>query len=903
MKTKMYKVMKLKLSTIISNNYNLKAFSTKKLQKNLIMQQDNSIFRHINKINNGNKLIGIKKKHEYIEDIIFVNINKSVTMAEWQIQKKKEEYQQKYLETGKDRYSEYIDGKTALAHILKNGFKYNDITYKRFGKSSSMARNASIAFISEAIYDQLFDITTMGIDLNKPMVLSKFEAYRGLLFSSSNVIQNELPYIVLVEDLIKYIPNQQIKYTIEEDSEYVSKHTGEVIKTKKYPIYSGIDEVEISCFDGMGCHEKDLGDKIERILGVRYPAVQIRVPYMKGLSVEFSFRKYFKEVLHQNYIVDINNISHNIDDVDCIYPLSMWKGNTYFDSWEEYKALFNDYNHEFCVSKYARLTKDETLYTRANFQYLQSLTNLNKDKILELSEYSKQYVNKIISGDLLYSLLFLGLTNNTNGKENNKIDNHFMEAVKINPIMLNDKTIQRSLYNLLKKTINGFKLGRLFINAHYSMVYGDIKLFMEHVARVSDPEGILEPGEFYSPIYEGIYAGFRSPLVHKSEVNKMNFIKNEWLETWCSHLDNLIMLNGCDISMPRMGGMDLDGDAIWVTNNAIIYSSIEDEDIAVVVDKDDKSSSEKTIYNIEQLIEYERRTLSQRIGDITNKSTGLTNQTPNSDKSKKYIDDQNVFLRVAQGHEIDSIKTGTKYVIAPYYNSIKLPYFLIYRYPKEKAFYKKIKRENIVKKKNGQDMDRYNVSMAKSPMNELAWDIEKWEIEILKSFNNVVNNDTYKLLMDNNAEFKENEYLLVKIIYKEFNNDYSKLLKEHKGDKDINKWIMSLYDNYKDKINQLNINKSSLVNYCVLVSYVKDEEDIINDKQRIEKAKVKGKAIRVHDKSSKFTWVVVPDGLLDNLRNNSDYSKFTIIESNDGEEYLGRKYKIVDVDKENLIID
>jgi len=899
----MYKVMKLKLSTIISNEYDLKEFSSKNLQNHLIMQQDNSIFRHINKINNGNKLIGIKKKYEYIEDIIFVNINKSVTMAEWQIQKKKEEYRQKYLETGKKRYAKYIDGKLALTYILKNGFKYKGVIYKRFGKSSSMARNASIAFVSEKIFNQLFDITTMGIDLKKPMVLSKFEAYRGLLFSSSEVIQNELPYIVLVNDLIKCIPNQQIKYTIEEDSEYISKHTGEVIKTKKYPIYSGIDDVEISCFDGMGCHEKDLGDKIEKVLGERYPAIQIRAPYMKGLSVEFSFRKYFKEVLHQDYIIDINNVSHNIDEVDCIYPLSMWKGNAYFDNWDKYKTLFNDYNHEFCVSKYARLTKDETLYTRANFQYLQSLTNLNKQKILELSEYSKQYVNKIISGDLLYSLLFLGLINNIKDKKNSKIDNYFMEAVKINPIMLNDKAIQRSLYNLLKKTINGFKLGRLFVNAHYSMVYGDIKLFMEHVARVANPEGVLKNGEFYSPIYEGIYAGFRSPLIHKSEVNRMNFIKNKWLETWCSHLDNLIMLNGYDISMPRMGGMDLDGDSIWVTNNITIYSSIEDEDVAVVVDKDDKSSSEKTIYNIEQLIEYERRTLSQRIGDITNKSTGLTNQTPSSDKSKKYIDDQNVFLRVAQGHEIDSIKTGTKYVIAPYYNSIKLPYFLIYRYPKEKAFYKKIKKENAVKKKNGQEADRYNVSMAKSSMNELAWDIEKWEIEILKGFNNVVNNDTYKLLMDNNTEFKEDEYLLVKEVYKKFNNDYINLLKEHKGDKDINKWIMSLYDNYKLIVNQLNINKSSLVNYCVLVSYIKDEEDITKDNQRIKKAEVKGKVARIHNKSSKFAWVVVPEIMLDNLRNNSDCNKFSIIESDDGEEYLGRKYKIVDVDKENLIID
>jgi hypothetical protein len=893
----MYKVLKIKLTSLISNSYKLKKFTQNKLQKNLIMQQDNSIFRHINKINDSNEIIG---KHEYIKDIIFVEINRSVTMSEWQIQKKVDEYKLKYEETGKKRYKEYIDGKTSLETILRDGFKYDGITYKRFGKSSSMARNASIAFVSEKIFDKLFNITTMGIDLKKPMVLSKFEAYRGLLFSSSTVIQNDLPYIVLVEDYNKIIPNQKIKYTIEEDSEYKCKYTGQMKKSKKYPIYSGIDDVNISCFDGMGCHEKSMSKKFEEVLGSRYPAVQIRAPYIKGLSLEFCFKKYFTEVLKKDYIIDAFGNSHNINDVDCIYTMSMWKGASYFDSWDNYQKKFKEYNHEFCVSKTSRLTQDETLMTRANFQYLQSLTKMNKENILKLADYSKNYVKKIIDGDLLYSLLFLGLTGNKeNLNKGEKIDNYYMEAVKINSEMLNDKTIKKSLYSLLKKTINGFKLGRLFIKAHYSMVYGDLKLFMEHVAKV-DREGILKAGEFYSPNYNGDYTGFRSPLVHKSEVNKMKFVENEWLKTWCSHLDNLIMLNGFDISMPRMGGMDLDGDIIWVTDNQIIYKSIEDEDTAVVVDKDDKSSASKNFYNIENLIEYERRTLSQRIGEITNISTGFANQTPNSEKSKKYIDNQNVFLRVAQGHEIDSIKTGTKYEIAPYYKSVKLPYFLIYRYPKEKAFYRKIRKQNKIKKKSGQNTDRYNVSLSHSPMNELAFDIEKWEIDILKKFNNTNYSDTYKLLIDDSIEVNENNYNVVKQIYNEFNSEYKILIKKHKGDKDIDKRIISFYDNYKSKVNLLNINKKELINYCVLVSYVKDKTDLEKDRLRIEQANSKNKVTRIYDKSTKFAWVVVPDGMIKNLKANSKVNNIAIVESEDGEEYLGRKYKIIN--KEDIII-
>ncbi|MDD4778986.1 MAG: hypothetical protein PHT02_00085 [Tissierellia bacterium] len=898
MKTKMYKVLKIKLSTLISNDYNLKEFTPSKLKMKLIMQQDNSIFRHINKINSDNEKVG---KHDYIKDIIFINIDRSVTMEEWQIQKKIEEQRKKYEErltefeknpNDKNKkineYKEYVDGKTALTKIIKNGFIYNGILYKRFGKSSSMAHNSVIAFVSENIFDKLFDTTTMGIDLQKPMVLSKFEAYRGLLFSSSVVIQNELPYIVLVKDYDKYIPNQQIKYTIEEDSEYLSKYTNQIVKTKKYPIYSGTDSVKISCFDGMGIHSKKMGYKFEDILGFRYPTVQIRSPYMKGLSIEFNFHKYFKEILHKDFIIDAFGKRHDIKDVDCIYTLSMWKGENYFNSWDEYKDKFKEYKHEFCVSKYSRPTQNEKLMTRANFQYLQSLTKLDKNKILDLASYSKEYIEKIINGDLLYSLLFLGLSENSES-ESQEIDSYYMEAVKINPHMLKDKTIQKSLYNLLKKTINGYKLGRLFVEAHYSMVYGDLKLFIEHIAEL-EPVGILKAGEFYSPNYDGNYTGFRSPLVHKSEVNKMNFIKNNWLNKWCEHLDNLIMLNGYDISMPRMGGMDLDGDIIWVTKNSIIYNSIEDEDIAVVVDKDDKALASKTIYSIDELIEYESRTLSQRIGEITNISTGFSNQTPNSEKSKKYIDDQNVFLRVAQGHEIDSIKTGTKYVIAPYYKNVKLPYFLIYRYPKEKAFLKKIKKENEEKKNNGEQADRYNVSFTHSPMNELCWNIEKWEIEILSKFSKSSSIDTYKLLMNKNVEHIDEEYWIVKQVYKEFNSDYRAIIKEYKTSHDIDKRIMSLYDDYKSRIYKLDIDKERLVNYCVLVSYIKDKEDLKKDKNRIEKAQVKGKTIKAHDKSSKFAWIVVPEQIINNLKINSPDNTINIVEDKNGEEYLGRKY-------------
>jgi hypothetical protein len=264
-----------------------------------------------------------------------------------------------------------------------------------------------------------------------------------------------------------------------------------------------------------------------------------------------------------------------------------------------------------------------------------------------------------------------------------------------------------------------------------------------------------------------------------------------------------------------------------------------------------------------------------------------------------------VFFRLAQGHEIDSIKTGTKYEIAGYYNNIKLPYFLIYRYPKEKSFLQKIKKENKQKKKSGQQEDRYNVLFAHSPMNELCWDIEKWQTKILSNFQIHSDNNTYKLFLNNNVTFNDKDYWIVKELYNEFNKEYKELLKEHKGDEDLDKIIVSFYDSFKAEVNKLNIPKSELTNYCVLASYVKDEKDIKKDNAKIEKMKKQGKTARIHDKSTKFAWIVIPDEMIKNLKNNSPINNNIIVEcGHDDEnvvEYLGRYYKLITKEDEVFV--
>ena len=58
-------------------------------------------------------------------------------------------------------------------------------------------------------------------------VISKYEAQRGLVFSSCALIHNYMPHIVIIGEYEKTLQNQLIKYVVEEEKEYIDKETGQ----------------------------------------------------------------------------------------------------------------------------------------------------------------------------------------------------------------------------------------------------------------------------------------------------------------------------------------------------------------------------------------------------------------------------------------------------------------------------------------------------------------------------------------------------------------------------------------------------------------------------------------------------------------------------------------------------
>lgn len=784
----------------------------------------------------------------------------------------------------------------ALTHILSHGFSYNNTRYLRFGKSASQSKDGITAFVSEDIFDTLYRITQMDLPVQE-CVISKYEAQRCLVFSSCTLIPNYIPKIVIIGEYQKTLKDQYIRYVVNRQKDITDPETGETKTITVREVEEGTQDILLSPFDGCGCHELEFAQKISTALGLSYTAAgaQIRLPFLKGFSAYVPFREMFQE-LGVTQIQDIYGKFHNIEEIDCIWNITMFKGHSMFvdaygvQAWNTYLSVLEKYHFKLGISKYTHCQVDFSLKARMNFQYLQCLDLWDPDycqhtakqtpydilspqaegKILKLARYTTDLFEKIINGEEFYSLMFLGLA------QEGHAYGKYMEAVQINRRMLKDPAVQQFLYRKLKRHINDAKLGKIYADGFYHTIVMDMVGYLEYAA-AKTPVGCLYEQEFYAPtLPEGEALSFRSPLVDPSEVNQVRLVSSPTLERWFSHWkgQDIVMLNMYDLSLPQQGGADCDGDAVFLCcDPALMGTRIAKP---IIVDVADKATAARKPYTQENLIAYEIATRDSRIGEITNCATSIENKLPRNQEDTKRYEDMTSLLRIIQGKEIDSIKTGMRWHLN---NSLrwhlkKLPWFLLYNYPKKLKSYEQIREKN----RNITDPALrlpYPAYFSPSPMNQLCDYICTWENRKVRWDNSITDN---RDLLLNHKYALEDRKILRKIRHtvNEFNTDLKSLfakLQEERTEADF-KELTLLTESYKQKLLDMEdiSSEEELANYVIKVCY----SNVSIGKQ--------------------LAWSAFGDYLLQNLRDNSPEAEaFSIQETRadeGGMEYLGKYYKL-----------
>ena len=782
-----------------------------------------------------------------------------------------------------------------LEYILDNGFRYNNIDYIRFGKSASQGKDGITAFVCEEIYDELYIATQMDIEIDE-CVISKYEAYRCLLFSSCTLVEDYIPNIVIIDEYEKVLKDQWIRYVVEKEKEFTNEK-GELKKYKSREIEEGYHDIKLSPFDGCGCHEKEFAETTSNSLGLDYMAIgnQVRMPFIKGYSIYVPFREIFS-TMGITEIVDIYGRTHNIEDIDCIWNISMFKGHKVFKkkygdmAWEKYIETFKKYKFKIGISKYSHHVKDINLNSRMNFQYLQCLDlwnpkyiesfakkppekydildENNYGKIINIAKYTTNLFDKIIKGERFYTYKFLGI----NDTDNYKAESKYVEAVLANDVMLKDPCIKRFIYRKLKKSINEAKLGKIYVEGFYHTVVGDMIGYLEY-ASGKEPKGCIKSKEFFTDtLPKGKVLSFRSPLVCPSEVNDVTLVENDVTRKWFSYFKNqdVAMINMYDLSAPQQGGMDEDGDAVLLcSNKTIIDSKIHKP---IIIDIEDKATAKSKLYSKENITEYELNSRDNRIGEITNVATSIENKyTTNEEVSSVYADFASL-LRVMQGKEIDFLKTGLRWQMNKGLRKHlkQLPWFLLFNYPNKLKTYEKLRKIN----KNVEDVKdkiKLNAYRSPSPMNELCEYICSWEKHNILWDNSVV--DTSCLILNNSIDLNDKKILKkIRHLINEYSVKFKELIQKQNGSSTEDYFQSDvLLETYKNKLLEIVSNEELLANYVIKVSY---------SNLSISKS---------------LAWSGYGDYIIKNLRQNSPRNKFVSItefpyNTDDTYEFLGKYY-------------
>ena len=596
-----YQLAKITIDELIGAKFDLNYMPEEEVERGVIIeQQDSLLFDQLRRVRGGESV--------RIKELVYVEARKNP---------KKQD---------------------ALVHILRDGFNYNGTHYVRFGKSASQGKAGITVFIDAAIFDEMTKVTQLDLEMDK-CVISKYESQRCLLFSSCTIVGGDLPNIVIIDEYEKVIPHQYIKYVDSEEREFTDKD-GKEHKYKARVIKDGYHDIELSPFDGCGCHTHEFSERVQGAVGLDYTPIgaQIRMPFIKGYSVEFPFKEYL-ESIGVTEITDVYGEVHQVADIDCIWNTSMFKGHKYFkkaygaEAWHKYMEVLNKYEFKLGVSKYSHHVKNLNLKTRMNFQYLQCLDiwnpkyaayfdsgfqgkydildEKNAGPVIDLAKYSTELCERIIKGDKFYTCKFMGINNSEEAMTDER--GKYLEAVLINDTMLKDPAIQKFIYRKLRKTIDEMKLGKVYADGYYHTVVGDMIGYLQY-ASGKEPVGCLSAKEFFcDTIPKGKVLSFRSPLVCPSEVNDVYISENEYTQKWMKHFkdQDVVMLNMYDLSLPQQGGMDEDGDIVMLCDDPVLVDKKVDK--TMVIDIQDKVTASEKEYTKENIINYEINSRDSRI--------------------------------------------------------------------------------------------------------------------------------------------------------------------------------------------------------------------------------------------------------------------------------------------------
>lgn len=294
------------------------------------------------------------------------------------------------------------------------------------------------------------------------------------------------------------------------------------------------------------------------------PTRMVRLPWIKGLLVQFPFDKFIQEKCPNGkcIVTDIYGEEHDIlaEGIRYIFTKSQFKLAKYFNSWSCYKERFKNNQCEAC---YCNIEENYIPKARINYQMLQTLSDMKNEEIDKLIKPTLEEINSI-GNDYQTTMRLLGAT------DYNQNPSYFQQALMLYPELFRDPYCRDVLKQTKKSLVKQAKAGRLRVNGRYRFVSPDLYAFCEWLfLGIQNPQGLLRNGEVYvNEFRDGDeLACLRSPHLYREwpiRVNKRNEETEKWFGmTKCVY-------TSCHDLISRIVQMDFDGDRLLVIKDRLL---------------------------------------------------------------------------------------------------------------------------------------------------------------------------------------------------------------------------------------------------------------------------------------------------------------------------------------------
>lgn len=796
-----------------------------------------------------------------------------------------------------------VKSKKEYKEISKHGFDLNNRHYVRFLSGSGQMRRNTVTFVDERLKEFLEKRLMCGLqDKIKKINLAKLSAYYAL--SMSSVIWVETPRVCVIKDFKNVIKNQEVNFIDSNNN----------IKKEKR-------DFTLNCADGQGLISPEMASIWSNNMKLDYIACSfiVRTCWIKGSVHTFDFREYAK-TYGITTIKDKWGKEYNIDEIDILISESQFKMHQYYESWEEYLKSFKKYHLKWGVARVNKEKEDE--YVLTNYQYLQAL-DLKKEDVEELTEYTKQWINAICSGDDLYTLAFnVGISNSKLPLENilNGLGSTFTKVITKNQSFLQDDVVKKKIYNSIKESIRKAKIGKVWVRGNYQFIISD-PIQQCRAALGLPKERTLLTNTIYSNWWnkrmdEKELILCRSPLTIPSEICKVNLSAD--FQYWYRYLYTGLVLSVEDINTIRCSDCDFDGDIMFSTNNPVFIRCKRKDDLPVCYEKQQVETKKVTLGN---QIKTDCKGLDTKVGLITNYSTSmyaLLSKFENKEDAYNELYKRILITRKLQGEEIDKIK-GTAPPKIPvywhkkqileeddtpeikekkYFNNLllanKKPYFFIWLYASLKKeymqYYKSfnsisvrkfgctIKELRYKENKSKQELEiyyqyeKYNpIVESNCSMNILCREFEKLENSIKYSLKNET---ILGQFADRNIDFDNKEKVLKKVY---------NIVKGYKSRKKL-KYLDNMFEEEETTLlNQVYYQQKEYIK----ATYQKELYKMFSNARDL--FDVLCMMCEKYNMNYEIIWEIMQDDIVDII---PEYSPRVVVENDNGTEYLGKKLSL-----------